>query len=240
VYKGIHQGQRCFIVGNAPSINQLDMSLLRGEIVFSVSSGYHHPLYDDYMPRYHCVPQLTFSNLITEQVVIDWFREMHTAIGKSELFLSTTEYDFVLRHGLFTGRKVNYVGMYKRMDIGTLNVDLTDLIYGVQSVPIMVLQIALYMGFSKIYMIGCDHDTVCTGKYTYFYDQTVLKNKDLSVDEENNTNFSVELENTYYLFQQYRHIQRLAGSIGCSIYNASPVGLLDVFERVSFEELLNL
>ncbi|MGO7544076.1 hypothetical protein ACC680_37060, partial [Rhizobium ruizarguesonis] len=38
---GLHAGQRCFILGNGPSVNDLDLSRLQGENVVTVSSGYH-------------------------------------------------------------------------------------------------------------------------------------------------------------------------------------------------------
>jgi hypothetical protein len=239
IYKSIHKGERCFIVGNAPSINQLDLSLLQGEIVFSVSSGYHHPLYRDYAPRYHCVAPLTYTHIFTEQIAIDWFREMHASIGTAELFLAIQEYPLVLRHNLFSKRHVSYLVLCKDMNVSKIKIDLSDFVYGIQSVPIMTLQIALYMDFSKIYLIGCDHDTLRTGTYTYFYEPTVLKGKDSGVDAMNRTSFGNELDCTYRLFQQYRCIQHFANSVGCEIFNASPAGVLDVFERVHFSSLFS-
>ena len=36
-FKDIHKGQRCFIVGNGPSLNDEDLSLLENEYVFTVN-----------------------------------------------------------------------------------------------------------------------------------------------------------------------------------------------------------
>ena len=36
----VHRGQRCFIVGNGPSLNQTDLSLLRGEYTFTTNRAY--------------------------------------------------------------------------------------------------------------------------------------------------------------------------------------------------------
>ena len=35
--KGIHQGQRCFIFGNGPSLNNVDFSLFENEYSFTVN-----------------------------------------------------------------------------------------------------------------------------------------------------------------------------------------------------------
>lgn len=46
-----HAGQRHFIVGNGPSVKQIDLCRLRGETVFSVSNGYLHEGYAAMAPR---------------------------------------------------------------------------------------------------------------------------------------------------------------------------------------------
>ena len=74
IFKDIHKGKRCFIVCNGPSINTQNLLLLQNEIVFSVSSGYHHPDYLNYQPAYHCLPPLSDKEeKITESVVLEWF-----------------------------------------------------------------------------------------------------------------------------------------------------------------------
>ena len=39
-FKDCHEGKRCFIVGNGPSLNRIDMAKLAGEVVFSANRGY--------------------------------------------------------------------------------------------------------------------------------------------------------------------------------------------------------
>lgn len=39
-FEGRHAGQRCFIVGNGPSLNRVDMTKLAGEVVFAANRGY--------------------------------------------------------------------------------------------------------------------------------------------------------------------------------------------------------
>lgn len=96
---GRHAGERCFILGNGPSAKALDLSKLRGETVVSVSNGYLHSNYADFMPKYHCVPQITYG-LMTDEDVVTWFNEMHAHLGGAELFLSTTEAPLVERRKL--------------------------------------------------------------------------------------------------------------------------------------------
>jgi hypothetical protein len=39
-YKDIHRGKRCFIIGNGPSLNQLDLTLLKNEYTFGMNRIY--------------------------------------------------------------------------------------------------------------------------------------------------------------------------------------------------------
>ena len=39
-YKDLHTGERCFLVGNGPSLSKLDLRKLDGELAFTVNRGY--------------------------------------------------------------------------------------------------------------------------------------------------------------------------------------------------------
>ncbi|MGO7205050.1 hypothetical protein ACCT30_28245, partial [Rhizobium ruizarguesonis] len=65
---GLHAGQRCFILGNGPSVKGLDLSRLQGETVITVSNGYLHSDFDKFQSRYHCVPQITYVSMTSEYV----------------------------------------------------------------------------------------------------------------------------------------------------------------------------
>jgi len=39
-FKNKHQGERCFILGNSPSLQEESLSLLKDETVFIVNKGY--------------------------------------------------------------------------------------------------------------------------------------------------------------------------------------------------------
>ncbi|WP_271617364.1 hypothetical protein [Bradyrhizobium sp. CCBAU 51745] len=230
-----HQGQRCFILCNGPSVKRQDITVLKGEHVFSVSSGYHHPDYSTLSPIYHLVPQLTYG-LLTREDAINWFREMDGRLGRATLFLNYTEEALVRDSGLFRGRDIRYVtlaGTFQDYDPLALP-DISKRIPGVQSVAIMCLMAAMYMGFTEIYLLGTDHDHFRTGEYNYFYEPTLLRGKDPSTDTKGNIVGSLydELSALKVLWEQYRWIKRVAGLHGIRIFNASAGGALDEFPRI--------
>jgi hypothetical protein len=234
-------GQRCFILCNGPSVKLQNLPALAGETIISVSSGYLHPDFGRLRPRYHCVPQITYGKL-TEDHVVRWFEEMHARLGDAELFLSATERPLIESRRLFPGRKVHYLCLngsfdgWPRSDVP----DLSRVIPGVQSVPIMCLMVAMYLGFNRIYLLGTEHDHFKTGEYKYFYKPTVLKGMDTSTDDSGkivSTRFQ-EFHELAALWRQYRAVREIADANSIEIWNATAGGELDEFPRVRLEDIV--
>jgi hypothetical protein len=237
-----HVGGRCFVLCNGPSVKQQDIRPLKNEIVFSVSSGYLHPDYGEVRPRYHCVPQLTYGKM-TRELAVEWFGEMDRHLGDAELFLDQQEWDLVQQLGLFAARNVHYLCMGKNyFPKNPRRVpDLTGIIPRVQTVPIAVLMMALYMGFREIYLLGTDHDWFVKKEYKYFFEPGILKGKDtgVTVDGMLETTLWDELPAVRKVWAQYRAVKEMANSIGATIYNATQGGMLDEFVRIRLEEALS-
>lgn len=238
--KDKHCNARFFILCNGPSVKKQNIRLLKGELVISVSSGYLHPDYAEIAPKYHCVPQITYG-LMTREDVIAWFREMHDRLGAATLLLSDTEEPLVREEGLFPGRKVRYVhleGVFSDLPPQTIP-DLTAAIPGVQSVPILALMLAMYMGGDKLYLLGTDHDHFRSGEYKYFYEPTVLKGKDVFVDDKGKLRggWFAEFCALAVLWSQYQNIEEIAANNDIEIFNATHGGELDVFPRVELSSL---
>jgi hypothetical protein len=239
--RDLHKGERCFILCNGPSVKRQDIGGLRNEHVFSVSSGYHHPDYSAISPAYHFVPQLTYGRLTPDDAVT-WFREIDAKLGRTSLFLNYTEQALVEKTGLFREREVRYVtfaGLFSDYDPVAIP-DISRRIPAVQSVAIMCLMVAMYMGFREIYLIGTDHDSFRTGEYTYFFEPTVLKGKDPSTDADGKLvgGWYDELSALAVLWGQYRIIKTMAEHHGIQIFNATSGGELDVFPRVRLESVI--
>jgi hypothetical protein len=236
-----HAGQRCFILGNGPSVKQIDLSYLRGETVFSVSNGYLHKGYATMAPAYHCVPQITYGRM-TEAQVVSWFREMDQRIGQAELFLSETEAALVHQHGLFLDRKVHYLAFRSSFDDYDNNriIDLVEPVPRVESVPVMALMIAMYLGFKEIVLVGVDHDHFKTGRYLYAFEPQVQKGKDYAVGGNGEVLISRhdDFQSLARLWRQYRVIRKIAMANGVSIVNASHSSELDEFTRTTLNDVL--
>ncbi|WP_137107530.1 hypothetical protein [Azospirillum argentinense] len=237
--KNRHRGERCFILGAGPSLTGLDLRRLAGETVISVSRTYDLPDFSLIRPRYHCFPTFTRTVMSADDIA-DLFTAMDPYLGDAELLLSAEEAEIVQRHGLFPKRKVRYLALDPA---GILPPpprlpDLTELLPNVQSVPIMALMIAMYMGFHNIHLLGCDHDEIWSGIYKYAFTPSFTIN-DPSVDTERRVITSTHdlLQNYSLLWRQYRQCRLIAEANGMRITNATAGGRLDEFERVAYESL---
>jgi hypothetical protein len=97
-----------------------------------------------------------------------------------------------------------------------------------QSTSQMAINIALYLGFKKIYLIGFDHDWLATrGQSPHFYNESEQSQSfDLSV-----YSYTQMIEISRVLFAIYHKLKKNADLDGAQIINLSVPSLLDVFPR---------
>jgi hypothetical protein len=91
-----------------------------------------------------------------------------------------------------------------------------------------MLQIAAYMGFSEIYMIGNDCNYAQPKMYSDNVTYLDFKQKWTRKQLEKQGN---------QMLPQYEIARKYADEHGFKIYNATRGGQLEAFERVNFDEL---
>jgi hypothetical protein len=234
-FKNIHQKKRCFIICSGPSIKKQNLLPLKDETSFFVSTGFLHTDYSTIHPKYHCTPDILITKRLTEDKYVKWFKQMDKAIGDTQLFLSLSDRLFIEENKLFPNRSLNYIKMNLSWNQERKEIyDLTEQIPSVQSVSIMALIIAMYMGFEKIYLLGVEHDSF-KGEYKHFYINNEMT-EDTVVDYKVSS-ILPELKGCVTLWEQYMHLNRIAKNSNISIFNSTEGGALDVFPRVKFETL---
>jgi hypothetical protein len=230
-------GSRCFILATGPSIRTQDLSLLKGETCISLSNFIVHPHNSLIRPAYHCVPRLGFPPS-TPETAAAWFREMEAKTGQATFFMDYENQWIVDRYGLFRDKELHYLSFGRNWSgLNGAGIDLTLPLPRIQSSPVMALQVAIFLGFKEIYLLGCDHDWLLHfGQSLHFYQENenpifqqpgVAENWDLEAEARA---FAV-------LFGQYRELLNYAGPRGIRVFNATAGGLLNVFPRVTYETL---
>ena len=101
--------------------------------------------------------------------------------------------------------------------------DITKGIAGGNTITYIALQICMYMGFAEIYLLGMD----CSNFLHHFTDNYV----DGKLEMDMNT------LNVERMILAYKEAKRISEEKGIKIYNATRGGMLEVFERVNFDDL---
>ena len=146
-FESQYTGKRCFVVGNGPSLNKTNLELLKNEYTFG-------------------------ANLIFLMTEINGFRSTFYMIEDSHVASDNLdriwEYDHIMKFTPSQYRRfysdMSGVIFYPldlsgyRLNRPKFSADCSDHIYCGGSVTYISLQLAFYMGFSEVYLIGVDFE----------------------------------------------------------------------------------
>ena len=147
--RNIADKETCFILANGFSVSRQDLSLLKKKDVFSVSNGYLHKGFENLKPLVHLVPQITYHKKVLSNNVVKWFEEIHSHLPRdTKIIVSTSEYEVINTNGLFKDRQIYYLDLKKSFGdlVDNSKIDLTLSVPMIESVPVMAIIVAMYMG----------------------------------------------------------------------------------------------
>jgi len=244
--KNKHKGEKCFILGSGPSINDEDLKPLKNEIVFALNNFYVHDDFSEIMrgevEKYYMTAPIHPPQTETEWK--DWFSDMEQHMPKNVNLIFgisnqiNTAKSILDHHNLFEhhqkywfygGINIDDYYNYKPADI-----DITRMTWIADTVSIYSLIVAIYMGFSEIYLLGMDHNYICNKESDYrFYKNGIHQNNEVERTIKGTSRTKHLSFGMYKIFQQY---ELLSHNSHTKIYNSSRHSLLDVFKYVQFNE----
>lgn len=223
-FKNLHRGQRVFLIGNGPSLKIDDLSQLKKEITFAANKIYLAYDQTSWRPTYYCVE----DSLVMEQSYAKI-----VALNDSIRFFP----DFILSvYPPISGALYYPLHPPIPWEKGFSDDPRNGLYFGA-TVMYAMLQLAVYMGFTEIYLIGMDF---------HFSVPKTQGNADVIISEGECNHFhpdyrkNDEAWHSPKLDQQQEALEiakHFCETRGIKIYNATREGKLDVFERVNFESL---
>ena len=147
MYKNRHKGERCFIIGNGPSLKKTDLSLLKDEVTFGLNRIYL--LFDE-------LGFATTYYVSVNQLVIEQFAYEIKALfcPKFLSWLGRDQIDFT----------ENMMFLNPDVERFSFSTDITKGIWVGATVTNMAIQIAYYMGFETVILVGVDHSFATQGK----------------------------------------------------------------------------
>ncbi len=228
-FKNKYFGQRCFIVGLGPSLKIEDLNLLKGEICFASNRVYQ--LFDktDWRPVFYCTGDPTFAEIVREDLPVISEECKYVFLGLAHLYKygegmankNNVFYYKTIPGTPFDGVRKEY-GHFKE------KLDLTAEIDSVGTITYEMIEMALFMGFSEIYLIGVDNNYIGGNNYA-----EGLKAK--TGDEK--ARMGMALTNMEWT-RGYENLQLIAEKKKRRIVNVTRGGNLEVYERAALEDIL--
>lgn len=214
-----HRGKRCFIIGNGPSLKQTDLSKLKGEYTLGQNRIYLAFPDIGFSTSYY----LSVNDLVIEQCAQDIQRlQMPRFVSwRARKWLNPQDNLYFI-HTTYTGEK--------------FATDIRDRIWEGGTVTYTSLQVAYYLGFSQVILVGVDHNYVTQGKPN----ETVISQG----DDPNHFDpgyfgkgFRWQLPDLVQWEEAYRLARRTYEADGRSVVNATIGGKLKVFPCVDYNDL---
>jgi hypothetical protein len=236
-----HQGEHCFIFGNGPSLNKMDLSLFKGQHVWA--SNRFYLIFDqiDWRPDFYVgidkrvIPDIA-NELAHLQEELNHTKFFFPLIFREQRNLKSSANTFWFRENQ------NEKPGNEEMDFSQ---HCAEVLAPSKTVTISMIQLAVYLGFNPIYLVGCDT--------SYTVPPTVI-----SEDEKNEYLVSTQNDDPNHfhpgyfgagkkwhqphverMLDQYEKIKLITDEMGIEIINATVGGNLEIFPRIDYQTALS-
>ena len=218
-----HKGERCFVLGNGPSLTFDDLGKLKDEKTFGCNSlclafgklGFSTTYFCFQSSGVYKKHKAIIDSLAKDQVIYarNCFRLNFK--GLSHLWEDAIPY-CLFPHIDYMKEKT------KRFSVKPHSI-----VYDGYTIVYSMLQIAVFMGFREIYILGVDCD------YSHGKNNNHFIGSETEKVREKEINYAGLLMN-----QAFERARRFADENGIKIINCAPGGNLNAFERKSLDDVL--
>lgn len=204
--------RRCFIVATSPSLTSGDLQILNQNHEFCISMNKIFMYEEDWTSDiYACIDSVLLGEC--EKEVDDYASPVK--------FIGDSNEEFWSREHKNT-YKIHAITMDCYDVVPGFSENICQKVYIGATVTYVCIQIAVYLGFKEIYLLGVDCNYTKNSTNNYFYNSDVVDNKNHHEDR---------------MILSYQAAKKYADAHGIKIYNATRGGALEVFERVDFDSL---
>lgn len=224
-FNNIHNNESCFIIGNGPSLNKMDLSLLKDYHTFGLNKIFL--IFDkvDLNLTYH----VAVNPLVIKQSIIEFeqlkcpsFLSYETAhkltYNSDNIYFLATDSQFPVQYSFYS--------------------DILQPITEGYTVTYVAMQIAFYMGFKNVFLIGVDHnfkasgqpneEQFLTGEDRNHFDPRYFSNKQWHLPDLEASELSYHLAKFFF------------NRAGRQIFDATVDGKLEIFPKISYDQALRI
>ena len=238
-FKNLYSGQRCFIIGNGPSLKKTDLDLIKNE--FSFAMNRIRMIFDQTIWRptfYSC----TTTNIHRQDWKKDIFYMQNFDIPFfiwDKLAEETSDFKFTKNTFLLNCSNGEQVTDDANDDWWSWDPSRRVTKFG--SSIVVSFQLAAYMGFKEIYLLGTDLN---------FKDSNIQKLlKKIGLKEFSQKFDKNHFDNSYgtpglpsnalnqNMLSVHKLINKMTKSAGIKVYNSTKGGELEIYERICLEDI---
>ena len=231
--KNKYSGKRCFIIGNGPSLNKLDLTYLKDEFTFGVNGIFYKTEEMGIKPTFYMVED---NHVIDDNIdninAYDVDYKFFPSIYKDKIKKTDNTYFFNADLGF-------YDASFPYFCIPRFSKNFSKISYAGQSVTYMNMQLAYYLGFKEVYLIGMDF-SYAIRKSDKVEGATLISNED-DINHFHPDYFGKgkkwhdpKVERVGW---NYENAKNTFEKEGRKIYNATAGGKLEIFDRVEYNIL---
>lgn len=251
VLRNTHLGESCFILGNGPSLKlENRLSELSDKFTITVNQMYRSEIFKIVNPNMHFIMDPLFFSLKadedSEKETLSLIKDMRRTTNIPMVL----PYIYLKKAGELGIAKNNDFYIYPRESCyGTArDINITRYTPRIQNVVQAAIYVALYMGFSKIVLLGVDMtglldvyvkripDKVEQYSHVYDYSENEKIRMKTIHDMQNNTTTLEQFANTFKIFQW---LNEYAKKHHVKIVNASRTTALDVYDYTTIDNELD-
>jgi len=217
--KDSHKGERCFVVGNGPSLKSMDLSKLQSDFSFGFNRIFLAAAELGFTPS--CI--VSINDLVIEQSV-------------AELQVLQMPKFFAWRARKWLNMDADTHFIYTSYTGPGFSRDVTSRVWEGATVTNVALQLAYHMGFSKVILIGVDHNFASQGTPNTMVTSTG--------DDPNHFSgayfakgFRWQLPDLETSERGYRNARQAFEADGRQVVDATVGGKLTIFPKVDYNTL---
>ena len=230
-YRDKYAGQRCFLIGNGPSLKAEDLDLLKDEVTFGCNLIYKIFEQTIWRPTFYCVSDSGITR--------NHSRELVENIDCKTLMIREFAYKY-MEVKPWNAVKLPYISVDWYKVHGNM---LAYHYISHATVMSMMIELAFYMGFKEVYLLGVD-GTSASAKGSHFTDayfSKAMKEYGDNVKKKLYKNYDPAVRAAYLqkrTLMIFEKLKEYADSHGMTIYNATRGGVIEVFERADFDSVI--
>jgi len=220
-YKNIYSGKRCFIIATGPSLTIKDLEKIEKEYSFGMNSIVKAYSSTTFRPTYYGIQDHIVYNELQNDIMT-YYK------GCDNVFIAdriATHYSIDKLWNQFPLNMTYhaYDRWFNEKYYASFSDDIYKQVYSGFSITFSLIEIAVYMGFKEIYLLGADCNFDNKEKM-HFAEYGVIDKAIGSAKERNLAG--------YHIADEYAKANNI------KIVNATRGGSLEIFERLSLEEIL--